>query len=92
MQRILKTNEPKSTLFFTTLLPMIDFMKGNGKTLIRMSHQHQIHGNKELEQSGNLAVGRATLVQSGARSIQRQYHNPPPTASIQQIIASEHSH
>ena len=50
------------------------------------------------EQPGNLAVGRATLIQSGARSIRRQYHNlpvelpPPPTASIQQVIANEHSY
>ncbi len=50
------------------------------------------------EQPGNLAVGRATLIKSGAQSIRRQYHNlpvelpPPPTASIQTVIASEHSY
>ena len=50
------------------------------------------------EQPSNLAVGRATLIQSGAKSIRREYHNlpvelpPPPTASIQQVIASEHSY
>ena len=50
------------------------------------------------EQPANLAIGRAVLVQSGAKSVRRQYHNlpvelpPPPTASIQQVIATEHSY
>ena len=43
------------------------------------------------EQPGNLAVGRATLVQSGARSIRRQYHNIPVELPPK-IIASEHSY
>ena len=50
------------------------------------------------EQPGNLAVGRATMIKPGAKSIRRQYHNlpvelpPPPTATIQEVIASEHTY
>ena len=51
------------------------------------------------EHPGNLVSGRATLVQSGAKSIRRQFHNipvelpPPPTSSINpNQHAGEHSY
>ncbi len=53
---------------------------------------------RSREQPCNLAIGRATLIKSGAKSIRREYHNiavelpPPPTASLQQVVASEHSY
>ena len=49
------------------------------------------------EQPGNLVSGRATLVQSGAKSIRRQFHNipvalPPPPAISSQRHTTEHSY
>ncbi len=53
---------------------------------------------RRREQPGNLAVGRATLINPGSKSVRRQFHNlpvelpPPPGSNIQDIIASEHSY
>ncbi len=51
------------------------------------------------EQPGKLAVGRATLIQPGPKStIRRQFHMqaietaPPPSVTIEQLIAIEHSY
>lgn len=50
------------------------------------------------EQPGNLAIGRATLIKTGAKSIRREYHNlpldlpPAPGASLEQVISIEHSY
>lgn len=54
---------------------------------------------RRREQPGNLAPGRATLVQSGAKSVRRQFHNlpvelPPPTSVSDSHLqsVSEHSY
>ena len=48
-----------------------------------------------MEQPGNLAAGRTTLIQTGMKSVRRQFHHlplqlPPPPG--QSIISSEHSY
>ena len=53
---------------------------------------------RRREQPGNLAVGRATLIKAGAKSIRRQFHNlpvelpPPPGATLDEVVASEHTY
>ena len=50
------------------------------------------------EQPANLAVGRATYIQTGSKSIRRKFHNveielpPPPESSSQVNIQAEHSY
>ena len=50
------------------------------------------------EQPGNLATGRATFIQAGAKSICREFHNlpielpHPPESSAPYNIATEHSY
>lgn len=47
------------------------------------------------EQPGNLAPGRATLVQAGAQSIRRRFHNLPielPPPPLQATVTDEHSY
>ena len=70
----------------------------NFDTYIRPKSNPRQQRVRTREQPGNLAVGRTTLIKSGTKSIRRQYHNlpvelpPPPTATIQEVIASEHSY
>ena len=54
--------------------------------------------NKQ-EQPGNLVIGRATCIRPGPKStIRRQFHMqpidvpPPPGASLDQVVAAEHSY
>ena len=54
---------------------------------------------KAQEQPGNLTIGRATFIRPGPKStIRREFHMrsieiaPPPSSTIEQIIATEHSY
>lgn len=56
-------------------------------TYIKPTSNPRQHRVKAREQLGNLAVGRTTLIKSGATSIRRRFHDvavdlpPPPTDS-----------
>lgn len=53
---------------------------------------------RTIEQPGKLAAGRASMIKPGHGSIRRTFHAiptdvpPPPTATIEQIISSEHAY
>ena len=84
----------KDLPFIITPLQMRDTMKAKGQTSINPRHQRV----RTREQPGNLAMGRATFIQAGSKSIRRQFHNlpvelpPPPESSYRVNIKAEHSY
>ena len=85
---------------FITLQLMTDFMRVKDQALTSISSPPLLIQDKQRvrtrEQPGNLAIGRATLIKTGAKSIRREYHNlpldlpPPPGESLKQVISTEH--
>ena len=76
-------------------------MRESGQALTSLSNPRATLENREFarrEQPGNLAIGRATLINPGPKTVRRQFHNlpveltPPPESNIQDIIASEYSY
>ena len=53
---------------------------------------------RTVEQPGKLASGRASLIRTRHGSIRRQFHAvptdmpPPPTATLEELISSEHAY